>query len=930
MFQVKPSTRYENFRANYVPSKRPAAQVNIRAVNPRLEQQTPEDNVSGLGRRKLPASSQRPTRGTNVALVYSRLSKFSTPLLQDPANVGDVVFVGKHETEFGAGTNRLSKCITLSDFAKRLTSPNEGLDGSDASMVDKLLDGRRKLFKDAAALVKALEEEKDLLTKAGVDQRWSKFNQCCLEEALAQKAKIQEAVKQAETDSANKMATDVIPELDWPNVPTLSSWRLDGVLYGVEDAQDSVKDLLSSTVGCHTLYNVCVKGPSPLRNEKLVKTRQFFDDAVSAGDFLFVCVVATASEANFYRFQVKLASSRQIAILVGGHGTAAHGAGSTMDSTAPCRPGGVSSDFSKVDLDNVVMAWKLGRVIDERLTVQTGSRCLLDVNVQQLTKDVFLSYVTDYDGFCAPQKSQSESTLESTTEAPPAPAPKPKPPPTPAPAPTPLPAPAPPQAQAPEPETPSAPSPQNKPNNTSTTLIVYDDSQNYTVAPVAPRDKELAGVLIPVANNSIQSGLAKLATGNSGKLLDFSKMSNPAVDMFTWLLTRTDSKGVSNLFNTGAITTKFRNEIAVQNPNEVFTFLLMLHKSGFANDFSTMPTQNSQLMVDNGAPSKQSAQAYCSALTGLRQALCIDLTRQKYVDPRVDEDNNMEGGLYFNLPVPVNGYFECPFTLGLEDMQSILKEEQAQSNRAANDVQFAEVQDKVSMILNTFFGLEQKDKWEYVKPQSSSTSIIRSMWRRIAPTERECEESAEEQKRVFNAAWLSSIGMGATLTVAIFLILALVYNVFHLDMVTKSVTSAVATGSNLLTSGMKSLPPTDVFSDGTTDVQLFDKSVAEYKNVPAMSNIVTAFFVTQLLNNKIIKPEFLPPWMTDLDRIESVKEASTKIAKVVGQKIPTSIDETKKTAVDLFTRFMPTRFVQILSNIAEVKLAAPGQGPELR
>ena len=76
--------------------------LDPRRVEPRLEHDTPSDPVPSGGKRKIRASTQKPTRRTNVPIVYSRLMHRnvidgSVPVI----HTGDIVFVNKTDALFG-------------------------------------------------------------------------------------------------------------------------------------------------------------------------------------------------------------------------------------------------------------------------------------------------------------------------------------------------------------------------------------------------------------------------------------------------------------------------------------------------------------------------------------------------------------------------------------------------------------------------------------------------------------------------------------------------------------------------------------------------------------------------------------------------------------------------------------------------------------
>ena len=125
MFRVSPSQKYESFRANFIPVKRVADVPNTKVAHPRLEHENANDDVKALGRRKIPSSSQRQSRGTNVPLVYSRLTT-GRKIHEEDFERGDVVFVCKRNTEFD-GYKRLTTVVSVSDMNNMLLDTNNSV-----------------------------------------------------------------------------------------------------------------------------------------------------------------------------------------------------------------------------------------------------------------------------------------------------------------------------------------------------------------------------------------------------------------------------------------------------------------------------------------------------------------------------------------------------------------------------------------------------------------------------------------------------------------------------------------------------------------------------------------------------------------------------------------------------------------------------------
>jgi len=284
----------------------------------------------------------------------------------------------------------MSRCATLAEVNNMLLGSANYLRDSDPSLVGRLLDCRKSLLVSIDTIYEDMLQQRQHMRSRGINQEWSVDNALSLNRVAGLRSIVESAVLDAEKALSGMRGTRIWPEFDWLAVPVLSSWRLDGILYGVEDGEDSIKKLLSYSKDNDMLFNVCVEGPCPVRNQKLVKRPQFFDDAVGAGEFLYACLVAY-SDDNGWQFQIKTASSRQISLLI---------QSGIPDGVAPTKPGGESSDFTRFDLFSTTAAWRIGRVVDERLTTGTNSRCLVDVDVQRLDRFEFMRNVVgdDSDG----------------------------------------------------------------------------------------------------------------------------------------------------------------------------------------------------------------------------------------------------------------------------------------------------------------------------------------------------------------------------------------------------------------------------------------------------------------------------------------------------------------------------------------------------
>lgn len=365
MLSVYANPRFDDFRSGYSGSKRPASVPQPRNVAPRLAQERPSDAVPGPGRR-IPASSQRPSRGTNVPLVYSRLA--APPDAAVARHTGDLAFVNKFGTEFGPATSRLSRVAGLAEVNAALSRFTLTVDAAEA-----VLRERRALLEEYEGLAKWLRAQ-----PRGVRADADKYADLVLE----RRSCIESAVAEATNSMAAGRDVLLYPEFDWRAVPALAEWRLDGVIYSAETETNVLDHVVPSGSEQLQMVNVCVQGPCHPRNQKFVQFPHFFGERLTAGDFVYACVVAIPDEEARWTFRIALASSRQVCELLGEQFPA---------SVAP--PHASSSDFTISELFFTVGAWRLGRVLDTRSVAGMHARFALDVEVTFMDRLHFMRQI---------------------------------------------------------------------------------------------------------------------------------------------------------------------------------------------------------------------------------------------------------------------------------------------------------------------------------------------------------------------------------------------------------------------------------------------------------------------------------------------------------------------------------------------------------
>ena len=198
------------------------------------------------GQSPLPASSQKPgNREGNQRIPYARFMYTWPADSAQPRDIvdGDVVFVHKSRGAMGNGANRLVKSTGIPQLNTLLSDsipayhPGSGGDGLGSEFercvrrMHWLLTTRRCMPRCAVA-----------------DYYWRIYQQ-----------------QLAAPDVADLKDVDVYR--DWRAVITLSDWTVDGVLISMDDDELDVQTHID---GRHdgVLLNVCVQGPTPVRNSK--------------------------------------------------------------------------------------------------------------------------------------------------------------------------------------------------------------------------------------------------------------------------------------------------------------------------------------------------------------------------------------------------------------------------------------------------------------------------------------------------------------------------------------------------------------------------------------------------------------------------------------------------------------------------------------
>ena len=152
---------------------------------------------------------------------------------------------------------------------------------------------------------------------------------------------------------ATTLAANRDPFSEWRTVSELARWRLDGVVLSNPDGTESSHPTYDSIDGEQTettAINVCVAGVCSIVNVF----------GTHCGDYLFIGLVATRAQSGYWQFEY-------------------------VPFTHDALNGG-SKALSKADLDGLVGAWRVGRVMDSAAAVDKWPRAnekehLLTINV---------------------------------------------------------------------------------------------------------------------------------------------------------------------------------------------------------------------------------------------------------------------------------------------------------------------------------------------------------------------------------------------------------------------------------------------------------------------------------------------------------------------------------------------------------------------
>ena len=374
-------------RARAAPSGVPSK----RARDPR-EASKPGQQPSN-GRTPIPTSSQKPgNREGNQRVPYARMMFTDMEDAAAPRELqpGDAVFVHKTSQSMGHGHNRTIKSTGISQLNAMLKKSVPGVTTMDPSN-DPGLQARvlRVRYEDAQNARKAAEHE--LQHEQYRKGQYFSSDVTVKNRIRGLKKKVTAAADK-EDDLRKKIKKNLYDpnfefnvNTDWRAIKMLTEWTLDGVLINADDeveADDTNQPKLSRDDG--VLLNVCVQGPTPMRNtawqlkgnlEAHAWAPQFIDPRMAVMEKVFVGLFTEKrtgdakqdnNERSWTGFYFRLFT-----------GTQAIGAGGRTAGPAPHKHGPSETDFGKL-----LGAWRVGSVMDNRLTTDTDNRILLNVCVE--------------------------------------------------------------------------------------------------------------------------------------------------------------------------------------------------------------------------------------------------------------------------------------------------------------------------------------------------------------------------------------------------------------------------------------------------------------------------------------------------------------------------------------------------------------------
>lgn len=361
---VAPDSRYENLRDYVIANGAGGRPTAVRAFDQSARQplSLPTDALPGV-KTPIPTSSARPGKQTNQRVTYARVSfnfailgsNYQTPVIEE----GDICFVHRPMNSNGV-----------------FTMPGHGPNRS--STVGNLLQINDELSRHNA-------ENRGMTTMAPQENPFG----------ILEVPEIDPLTGVQRLDPSYTPPRPVFRETTWTerwaNCKTIGRWSVDGVVCGTEHGHGGPHPMVgqeSSNAG--DLYNICVQGPTPLKNNPVSPTdlsNKFKEQNVDNGprvlDKVFVGLFAQENRDPitgrnlYYSYSWKPFTSRQLLYI---------DLAGTASLRVACAPGSmnVSCGPTAGDFVRLVAAFRIGSVMDNKLT---DSRLFLNVIVEEWPLD---------------------------------------------------------------------------------------------------------------------------------------------------------------------------------------------------------------------------------------------------------------------------------------------------------------------------------------------------------------------------------------------------------------------------------------------------------------------------------------------------------------------------------------------------------------
>lgn len=353
---VAPDSRYENLREYIIANGAGGRPTAVRAFDQSARQPVnlPTGTLPGV-KTPIPNSSARPGKQTNQRIPYARLCfnfpADGNPLIKQEIQEGDISFVHRpsnsnvHHCIVGHGVNRASTIGNITQVNVMLA--NHNLSNMGINIMAPNLDPF------------GIQRVPDINEATGVQRVDSR------------------GVALFRTATWNER---------WTGCEILQRWTPDGVIIGSEHQHGTPMPLVGSMASNPgDLWNICVQGPTPLKNNYVAPgdfahkyTEQNIDSGPRVLDKVFVGLFArenrdAAGVNQYYSYSWKPFTSRQamsvdLAAAVGSRAAPASG---SMNLTS----GPTNEEFVRL-----VAAWRVGTIMDSHLAKE---RVQLNVIIEQ-------------------------------------------------------------------------------------------------------------------------------------------------------------------------------------------------------------------------------------------------------------------------------------------------------------------------------------------------------------------------------------------------------------------------------------------------------------------------------------------------------------------------------------------------------------------